>query len=495
MRQYLSFALLATAMCLLGSPSIGAVAVAMLLLLPSAILKKSAGAAYGVVVTIIAGLVCLADIFCQEYFFSTLNANLLGLVRNTDAQEARNFMAAFCHLSLLGRWRITAGLVLLLGAPFAARVKLPKLLLGPMLLLGIIGLWHIDNTPPGRFASSLSQSIRQERQHAQRLEAYHTWKADSCAFSSPRIVLVIGESFNRHHASAYGYTLPTTPFQDARRSSGSLVLFTDVVSPWNITTRAFGQMFSVPFPAILRRAGYTVNFYSNQNPDVTGLRKLTGGTFIFSDKQLSEVSFSFRNTASAYFDHDFVEKVLPPSLPPVPVLDIIHLKGQHFEYEDHYPPSFAYFTLADYPAGTPDAVMHYDNATRYNDYVLELILQRYAGTDAVVVFVSDHGEEVFDELPLSGRSHNTPGRAEARAEYEVPMWIWCSSEYAREHPSVALSIQEAARRPFYTADISHLILSLAGATGHFTSPERDVLSPSYKCPRRIIADAVDYDSL
>ena len=490
MRQYLSFALIATAMCLLGSPSLGAVAVAMLLLFPSAFSKG-----YGAAGAIIIGLVCLADIFCQEYFFSPLNANLVRLIRNTDAREIGGFLAAFIKPSILGRWRISACLVLILAAPFAARVKLPRLFLWPMLLLGIIGLWNMDNTPPGRLATSITQMIRKDRQQALRREAFLTWNADNCAFTSPRIVLVIGESFNKHHASAYGYRLPTTPFQDAHRAGGGLFLFADAVSPWNMTADVFEEMFSVPFPAILRRAGYTVNFYSNQNPDAQGFRKLSGGSFIFADRELSDASFSYRNTSSARYDHDFLERALPDTLTSAPVLDIIHLKGQHFEYQDHYPPSFAHFPMTDYPSDTPEAVMHYDNATYYNDYVLERILQRYSASDAIVVFVADHGEEVFDDLPISGRSHQTPGPAEAKAEYEVPMWIWCSTEYAREHPSVAHSLPAAALRPFYTADISQLILALAGASGHFTTPERNVLSPSYKCPSRIIAGSVDYDSL
>lgn len=46
-----------------------------------------------------------------------------------------------------------------------------------------------------------------------------------------------------------------------------------------------------------------------------------------------------------------------------------------------------------------------------------------------------------------------------------------------------LAIIAAAVRPFYTADISHLILALAGAAGDFTSPAR------------ILAGSVDYDTL
>ena len=70
---------------------------------------------------------------------------------------------------------------------------------------------------------------------------------DAVSHRSPHIVFVIGESYNKHHASLYGYALPTTPRQEARRNAGELTVFSDVVSPWNITSSAFLHLFSVLF--------------------------------------------------------------------------------------------------------------------------------------------------------------------------------------------------------------------------------------------------------
>lgn len=54
-------------------------------------------------------------------------------------------------------------------------------------------------------------------------------QVDSCSFRSPNIVLIIGESYNRHHSSQYGYTMPTTPRQQKLERQGRLVKYTDVV--------------------------------------------------------------------------------------------------------------------------------------------------------------------------------------------------------------------------------------------------------------------------
>ena len=50
-----------------------------------------------------------------------------------------------------------------------------------------------------------------------------------------------------------------------------------------------------------------------------------------------------------------------------------------------------------------DDIAHYDNATRYNDHVLEQIIRLYEGQRTVVVYLSDHGEEVYDYRASSGR--------------------------------------------------------------------------------------------
>ena len=42
-------------------------------------------------------------------------------------------------------------------------------------------------------------------------------QVDSCSYRVPNIVLIIGESYNKHHSQLYGYTMPTTPRQLALR--------------------------------------------------------------------------------------------------------------------------------------------------------------------------------------------------------------------------------------------------------------------------------------
>ena len=182
-------------------------------------------------------------------------------------------------------------------------------------------------------------------------------------------------------------------------------------------------------------------------------------------------------------------------------LDIIHLRGQHFEYENHYPKEQQFFKIADYRNRQlndeeKQVVAHYDNATRWNDVVVDSILRNYKDSDAVVIYLADHGEEVYDDLPVKGRIYATPTARQARQEFEIPFWIWCSSKYIDHHPDIVAQIRSAARRPWITDRLPHLLLYLSGISHadyderlSLIGPQNDVTIP------RMIDGIIDYDSL
>lgn len=64
---------------------------------------------------------------------------------------------------------------------------------------------------------------------------------DACDFSVTNIIVVIGESYNRHHSSLYGYGLDTNPLLSKREG---LLAFSDVISPINGTIVSFNDFMS-----------------------------------------------------------------------------------------------------------------------------------------------------------------------------------------------------------------------------------------------------------
>ncbi len=348
---------------------------------------------------------------------------------------------------------------------------------------------------------------------------------DTCTFRSQHIVFVIGESYNKHHSQLYGYNHETTPRQVALHKKGNLIPFTDVIAPFNLTSFVFKNIFSVHavgdkgdwcddplFPELFRRAGYRVAFITNQFlPQAKEAVYDFSGGFFLNNPILSKAQFDVRNTklykfdAGVIRDYDQIVKKDIEQNPDVPRLTILHLKGQHTNYHDRFPKDRKHFNEKDYKKDWPEMskrcrmlLADYDNATLYNDSIMSEVIKRFEDEDAIVIYMSDHGEEAFgDGMEIFGRNHSaTIDFRLAHEEYEIPMWIWYSNEYAKKHPDIVKQVKEACHRPFMTDNISQVLLYLAGIKSTHYRDDYNMLSDEYNTQRpRIIKNSVNYDEL
>ena len=350
-------------------------------------------------------------------------------------------------------------------------------------------------------------------------------KVDSCTFLSQHIVFVIGESYNKHHSQLFGYPHETTPRQIELRRKGNLIPFTDVIAPYNLTSFVFKNIFSLHavgdkgdwcddplFPELFRRAGYRVSFITNQFlPQAKEAVYDFSGGFFLNNPILSKAQFDVRNSqlykydAGVLRDYDQIVMKDREQYPDAPRLTILHLKGQHTNYHDRFPPKRKHFKETDYKEEWPKMskrcrmlLADYDNATLYNDSIINEVVKRFEDEDAIIIYMSDHGEEAFgDGLELFGRNHSAVIDFRlAHEEYEIPFWIWYSKKYAIKHPDIVRQIANAAHRPFMTDNISQILVYLAGIQTPFYRDDYNVLSDEYNSERkRIIKGTVDYDEL
>ncbi|MBR5863261.1 MAG: sulfatase-like hydrolase/transferase [Alistipes sp.] len=198
------------------------------------------------------------------------------------------------------------------------------------------------------------------------------------------------------------------------------------------------------------------------------------------------------------------ENIAPSINANLPKLVMFHLLGQHTEYKERYPGSETVFTKDDYQLRTDlndkqkEIVAHYDNATLYNDKVVSSIIDLFRDEDAIVIYLSDHGDEVYDYRDHYGRSHEpiiTKGRA--MHQYEVPFMIWVSDKYKETHPDIIKRIENSVDRPFMTDDLPHLMLDLAGIECEWFEPSRSLINDQYNVNRkRLLEDSKqDYDEI
>ncbi len=107
-------------------------------------------------------------------------------------------------------------------------------------------------------------------------------------------------------------------------------------------------------------------------------------------------------------DYDAIEHTKP-------ALTIFHLMGMHVNYRVRCPNSKKQWKAEDYPNDSDmrkkniKVMADYDNAVWYNDSVVNQIIERFKGDEAIIVYLPDHGEEVFGPgaRHFFGRMHDT----------------------------------------------------------------------------------------
>ena len=341
----------------------------------------------------------------------------------------------------------------------------------------------------------------------------------SASNDSLNVIVVIGESYIREHATLYGYPLQTTPFLSHEQKEGRLFVFTDMVSPYNQTTRVIRNLLSCnslghhedwssapPFTAIYKKNGYHVTMYDNQkNFDMGFVFAYSLNTYLYHP-QIMKACYHETNDSTFEFDGQMVDDYQKRQTPCAKRLVLFHLLGQHVGFEYRYPKNFAYFnedslSFRKEPWLTKDMredIVHYDNATRYNDHVLQQIIGLYDQQNTIVVYLSDHGEEVYDYRENSGRDDWGMGsdpRQVLRWQYMVPFVVWCSDKYAATHPDIIKQLQNATSRPAMLDNVCQLLFHLSDLKTPYYNKTRDVLSSDYVCPKRILNESIDCDSL
>ena len=490
----------------------------------------------------------IVDFFVKLHFQTFINAAMLRLVLETRGNEVSNFFTSYV---LQPTTLLLLLPFILWGAAWYGYVKyypriapllrrIPKLAVAGIvvlsLLIGEVGLLPVKlrtfrmmnaetlsdmevlyGDPPThslyssvhRFFFSLRSIQLVKHQIVGVRQLHEEMTAEKEEKAVPKVVVIIGESFNRAHSQLYGYHLPTTPHQLERAQKGELHAFTDVVSCWNLTSYVFQNLMSLHsvdskdawenyplFPAIYKKAGYRVSFLSNQFPArVAGSISAFSGSFFMNDPVLGKQLFDYHNA-------DLIEPVDDAYLLPeyqrikerAPYeLVIFSLIGMHFNYDQRIPSDeWKYFDEKRYLSKnlkTEDRqiIADYDNAVRYNDAIIEDILRYFEKENALVLYCPDHGEELFDGTGVWGRTYpEVLSEAEMHNQFEIPFWIWCSPTFSATYPEKVEQLKAALDRPFMTDDLPHLLLPLTGVHSEYYDATRDLLSPKYNAKRKRI---------
>ena len=377
-----------------------------------------------------------------------------------------------------------------------------------------------DTTLPHQDLMLSFTSIGSNSQKVKRIkQANDNIVIDSCNFDCSNVVLVIGESYIKSHASIYGYRHQTTPFMEESQRDGNLFVFSDVVTHSGGTSVCMQYFYSTKsindnrvwedsplLPAIFKKAGYSVTLLDNQSTRYSGTSTLDYSTsFFINPAEIHEQCFNYRNENVYKYDLEMLnaEKHIITQQKSKHTFTIIHLFGQHFGASGRYPNDkentiFTTDSVRRRDISDSDMlqeIAHYDNATHYNDLVFKEICDLYSQKETVILYVSDHGECVYDTSALTyGRPLcDSKSMETIKVIYEIPMMIWCSDLFKERHSEMVDKIKSSINRPFMNDDVCHILFDVAGIRGKFFDASRSVVNEDFVARDRIINGSFNYD--
>ena len=430
----------------------------------------------------------LIDYVLLTIYETSFNVDIATVLMATDPGEGANFVSAYLTPGLV--WGITgfaAGFTALyLGGSWARRVCRRRWHTQArdfrLLSSGVLAVaWIITLTSPPY--KCIEANLRQKIATFCKLDFGHGLveahpdlvidRTDAPA----KIVVVLGESHSRSHSSLYGYGKRTQPLQAALAADSALYVYAEPTAPALTTLCSVHRLIGtwngkgsenwyecLSFLEVARMAGYRTLWLSNQS-----CKGVCDSPMVKIAEFCDEHYFTndgMHGMVSARYDGELLPLIDSHFRPGERDFTLIHLMGSHVDYAKRYPSRFRRFTAADYgdrPLHQRQTLADYDNSVFYNDFILSEIYKRYEGSDAVVIYLSDHSQDLYESSPhFKGHAKADVPKSRA-AGLAVPFTVWLSPRFRAAHPQMASRIEAATDRPVALTDLVYTLMDLMGA--------------------------------
>lgn len=292
------------------------------------------------------------------------------------------------------------------------------------------------------------------------------------------LVVVVGESAVRGHHEYYGYPRQTTPFMTARKDE--LLVFSNMISAASHTAEAHTKMLllplekndaKLPLMKMLNAAGMKTWWITSQYAYDSACSPLP----FLADEVVSLNSSVDKNQ---HFD----DIILPKLAEILQLSDgqskaiFLNIMGSHVPYHSRYPRDFVRFTNAEGMtspwAELPEVreiINHYDNSIFYTDFILEQVIRQLKEVpNSVLIYLSDHGQDIFDVTKHFGHSLNSD------SGFEIPFFLWLSPSFAKWRGDEVEFWKTCTNRPamadclgFFIADLLDIQIK---SSNHVLSP-------------------------
>lgn len=423
----------------------------------------------------------IVEFYCIDYLRVPFDADFAMLIFTTNPNEASEFLQSMIPLEFILK---IFGIITIVGcityliSKFAINKWAVVFLLFVVLIASFAGVRNSSTWNHAiwkKVYSVMSYDVPDD------LREYFIRPDVEMSSKSPKnIVVIMGESFSKHHSSLYGYEKETNPLLSKLVADSSLIVFENVTSAGLSTMISFKYMMSgynpdsddskewYEYPLlldVLKSAKYNTHWISNHanvgvNNNVTRLLAYACDDYCFTD---DNVSGDFSTT----YDEELINLAKPiiAQYNKQPYnFYFFHLLGSHFRFDLRYPGEYAKFTENDYL----DCLEHqrftlasYDNSIIYNDSVVYEIIQLFNDKEAIILYLSDHGLDLYNSSENYAAHGKINNPISAKFGSEIPLLIYPTELYKQNNSDMVRMLKESKSKPFRTDSLMSYIMHLA----------------------------------
>ena len=301
-----------------------------------------------------------------------------------------------------------------------------------------------------------------------------------CTSDSLTVVFILGETARAKNLSVNGYKRNTTPLLQAQTNVVSMPHirsqygFTHSSVPFILTNsdaqHTERSMQERSFIDLLKTAGYKTAWISNQE------RVPTFAYFMQEADTLCHVNAG----KSVYtFTHWLDEDILPYYYSLLKKASsrsffLLHTIGSHWWYNAHFTQKFARWqpiaqSRVFSSSSSEQLINSYDNTILYSDYFWSKVIEPLKTRNAVVLYLSDHAENLGEE-GLFGHGQ------ESEALHYPACWVWFSNTFAKKYPNKVKALQANKLLQPNTGFFFHTLLDAADVQTKLKNSKRSVFS-------------------
>lgn len=280
---------------------------------------------------------------------------------------------------------------------------------------------------------------------------------------APLVVVVIGESLRADHLPMNGYGRNTMPLMSRDSTLVSFPNFhteftyTDISVPHLLTRQRPDKQDAAyteqSFITLFKRAGYKTAWFANQDISASySYFAHEADSLIYCNAQRSLYSYE------KWLDTDILAPFSRWAATGRPHMAVVHTIGSHWWYPSHYTDADMIFkpVIRHKDVGGLDGgemVNTYDNTIVATDRFLYGLTRMLEGKNAVVFFVSDHGESLGEDGLYLHAADSPP-------LHNPALMVWWSPEYARLYPAVVEALKANRELPAGNGNIFNTVVDL-----------------------------------